>query len=111
MAKIQVEVIDLQSSQRSVACFDDMLTIQPFLVRPIAAPKHLARDHKSIARPSFLFQDVAHHDLGPTFSVGFGVIEKVRAAIVSDRHQFFGRLVADLLRERDPGAKGELAKL
>src|SRR5262249_6128404 len=111
MAKIQVEVINLQSSQSGVARFDDMFATQSSLVWPIAAPKYLARDNKGIAGPSLLFQDIAHHDLGSTFGVSFGVIEKIRAAVVSDCHQFFGRFVADLLCERDPRAKPKLPYL
>ena len=43
--------------------------------------------------------------------VGLCVIEKVNARVVGDRHQFLSRLFADLLRKRDPGAKGKLAHL
>src|SRR5207244_2983539 len=68
-------------------------------------------ENKGISGPSFLFQNVSHHDFGSTFGIGFGVIEKIHAAVVSNRHQFFGRLAADLLCECDPGTERELAQL
>src|SRR6266478_5205055 len=105
MTKIQVEVINSQPAQGGVTRFDDMFAAQTLLVGPVAAPKNLARNDESIARPPFLFQNFTHHDLSSTFGVGFGVIEKINTAVVSDGHQFLGRLIANLLGKRDPRAE------
>src|SRR5437762_11639094 len=61
-----------------------MFTTQAFLVGPVAAPKHLARNDERIARPPFLFQNITHHDLGSTLGVGLCVIEKIGTAVVRD---------------------------
>src|SRR6266487_1071270 len=88
-----------------------MFTTQAFLVGPVAAPKNLARNDESIAWPSFLFQNITHHDLGSTLGVGLCVIEKIGTAVVRDGHQLLGRFIANLLRECDPRAKRKLAQL
>ena len=111
MTKIQVEVIDLQPAQSGVTRFDDMFAAQTLLVGPVAAPKNLARNDESIAWPPFLFQNITHHDFSSTFGVGFGVIEEIGSVVVGDGHQFLGRFIANLLRERDPRAKRKLAQL
>src|SRR5207237_10174411 len=88
-----------------------MFTAQALLVRPVAAPKNLSRNDKSITRPSFLFQNITHHDLGSTLGVGLRVIEKIGTAVVRDCHQFRSRSIANLLRKGDPRAKREPAQL
>src|SRR5437868_5318870 len=88
-----------------------MFTAQALLVRPVAAPKNLARNDERIARPPFLFQNITHHDLGSTLGVGLSVIEKIGTAVVRDGHQLLGRFIANLLRKRDPRAKRKLAQL
>src|SRR5205807_4143720 len=111
MAKIQVEVINLQPAQSGVTRFDDMFAAQTLLIGPVAAPKNLARNDESIAWPPFLFQNITHHDLSSTFGVSFGIIEEIGTTIVSDCHQLLGCFIANLLRECDPRAKGKLAQL
>src|SRR5438477_396366 len=88
-----------------------MFTAQALLVRPVAAPKNLARNDERIPRPPFLFQNITHHDLGSTLGVGLSVIEKIGTAVVRDGHQLLGRFIANLLRKRDPRAKRKLAQL
>src|SRR5207253_5414938 len=88
-----------------------MFTAQALLVRPVAAPKNLARNDERIARPPFLFQNITHHDLGSTLGVGLSVIEKIGTPVVRDGHQLLGRFIANLLRECDPRAKRKLAQL
>src|SRR5205814_8395983 len=88
-----------------------MFTTQALLVRPVAAPKNLARNDERIARPPFLFQNITHHDLGSTLGLGLSVIDKIGTAVVSDCHQFLGRFIANLLRKSDPRAKRKLAQL
>src|SRR5205814_4373082 len=78
-----------------------MFTAQALLVRPVAAPKNLARNDERIARPPFLFQNITHHDLGSTLGIGLSVIEKIGTAVVRDGHQSLGRFIANLLRECD----------
>jgi hypothetical protein len=111
MAKIQVEVINLQPAQGGVTRFDDMFAAQTLLIGPVAAPKNFARNDESIAWPPFLFQNITHHDFSSTFGVGFGVIEEIGSAVVGDGHQFLGRFIANLLRECDPRAERKLAQL
>src|SRR5437764_5761676 len=88
-----------------------MFTAQALLVRPVAAPKNLARNDERIARPSFLFQNITHHNIGLTLGVGLSVLKKTGTAVVRDGHQLLGRFIANLLRKRDPRAKRKLAQL
>src|SRR5438552_15550002 len=111
MAKIQVEVINSQPTQGGVTRFDDMFAAQTLLVGPVAAPKNLARNDESIAWPPFLFQNITHYDLGSALGVSFGVIEEIGPVVVGDGHQFLGRFIANLLRERDTRAERQLVQL
>ena len=111
MAEVKVEIIDLQPAQRRVARLHDVLAAQAHLVGFVAAPEHLARHEKLVARPAAFLEDSAHDDLGLPGGIGLGVVEEIDARFEGGRHQLGGGFTGDLLRESDPGAERKRADL
>ena len=113
MTKEKIQVIDLQPLQSGVTGVKNMFAAEPVLVRFLGVfgrtKKDLTRNKPGIARPAKFPENLAHHQLGPSGSVPFGVIEKIDSAIVGLDHQGFRDVVCDLVTERDPGSEGKFA--
>ncbi len=111
MAKVQIEIIDLQALHGFVAGFDHVLAAQAGLIglqlarAAIRTEINLTRHHKRTALPAHFLQNVTHHDFRLPTGVGFGIVKKIDTLIVRQFHQSFCYVVADLLAKSKPGAK------
>jgi hypothetical protein len=101
----EVEVIDLQPAQGSVARLHHVLAREALGIGSVAAPEDLARDDEAFVRPAHFLEDVAHDDFRSAGRVGLGIVEEIDAVIIRLLHEIGGDVVADLLSERDPGTE------
>jgi hypothetical protein len=105
MTEIKIKIINLEPAERGVARFHDMFSAQALLVRQIAAPENFAGNDERIAWPVFVFDDFSHDNLGLAACVSFGVVEKIHAGVIGNRHQLHSGLTINLLAEGDPRTK------
>lgn len=102
----KIDVIHIQSLERSLGTFNDVLPGEALVIGTGTAPEDLGGDDDVGALPSELPNGLAHDLLGPAIGVDFGVVEEIDAMVTATLEKRFGLPHIELVSEADPSPVG-----
>ena len=97
-----IHILHLQSLERGLGAFDDVLSGEALVVGSGAAPEYLGGDDEVGALPSELAEGLAHDLLGAAVGVDLGVVEEVDAVVAAALEEGLGLLDVELVAKAHP---------
>ena len=109
MAIEDINVVHIESFERSFGSFDDMFPRQTLVVRTRPTPEDLGGDDDVGSAPAQLANRLTHNLLGSAIGVDLGVVEEVDSVITAALENRFGFFHVELVAESDPRSERERA--